>query len=111
MKIVRLFADERTEIDELRAGDIGAVVGLKECTTGDTLCAEMKPCHLERITVPQSVMFLAIEPKSSANKDKLVESMKSLAAEDPTCRFREDPETGQTILSGMGELHLEILVD
>ena len=111
MKIVRLFADDRIETDELRAGDIGAVVGLKECTTGDTLCSEMKPCHLERIEAPQSVMFLAIEPKSSADKDKLVESMRELAAEDPTCRFREDAETGQTILSGMGELHLEILVD
>ena len=83
MKIVRLFADDRTEVDELRAGDIGAIVGLKEVTTGDTLCSEMKPCHLE----------------------------KALAAEDPTCQFREDEETGQTILSGMGELHLEILVD
>ena len=111
MKIVRLFADDQIEVDELSAGDIGAVVGLKECTTGDTLCSEMKPCHLERITAPQPVMFMAIEPKSSADKDKLVESMKALAAEDPTCQFREDEETGQTILSGMGELHLEILVD
>ncbi len=111
MKIVRLFADERVEVDELRAGDIGAIVGLKEVTTGDTLCAEMKPCHLERITAPQPVMFMAIEPKSSADKEKLVASMKTLAAEDPTCQFREDEETGQTILSGMGELHLEILVD
>lgn len=111
MKIVRLFADHQIEVDELHAGDIGAVVGLKECTTGDTLCSEMKPCYLERITAPQPVMFLAIEPKSSADKDKLVDSMKTLAAEDPTCQFREDEETGQTILSGMGELHLEILVD
>ena len=111
MKIVRLFADHQIEVDELHAGDIGAVVGLKECTTGDTLCSEMKPCYLERITAPQPVMFLAIEPKSSADKDKLVDSMKALAAEDPTCQFREDEETGQTILSGMGELHLEILVD
>ena len=111
MKIVRLFADDQIEVDELRAGDIGAIVGLKECTTGDTLCAEMKPCHLERIVAPQPVMFLAIEPKSSADKDKLVDAMKALAAEDPTCQFREDEETGQTILSGMGELHLEILVD
>ena len=86
-------------------------MGLKDVTTGDTLCAEMKPCYLERITAPQPVMFMAIEPKSSADKDKLVESMKALAAEDPTCQFREDEETGQTILSGMGELHLEILVD
>ncbi len=111
MKIVRLFADDQIEVDELKAGDIGAIVGLKEVTTGDTLCAEMKPCYLERIVAPQPVMFMAIEPKSSADKDKLVESMKALAAEDPTCQFREDEETGQTILSGMGELHLEILVD
>ena len=111
MKIVRLFADDQIEVDELHAGDIGAIVGLKDCTTGDTLCAEMKPCYLERITAPQPVMFMAIEPKSSADKDKLVESMRALAAEDPTCQFREDEETGQTILSGMGELHLEILVD
>ena len=111
MKIVRLFADDRTEVEELSAGDIGAIVNMKDCTTGDTLSAEMKPCYLERITAPQPVMFLAIEPKSSADKDKLVESMMTLAAEDPTCRFREDEETGQTVLSGMGELHLEILVD
>ena len=111
MKIVRLFADDQIEVDKLSAGDIGAIVGLKEATTGDTLCAEMKPCHLERITAPQPVMFLAIEPKSGGDKDKLVDSMKALAAEDPTCQYREDEETGQTILSGMGELHLEILVD
>ncbi len=111
MKIVRLFADDQIEVDELKAGDIGAIVGLKDVTTGDTLCAEMKPCYLERITAPQPVMFLAIEPKSGADKDKLVASMDQLAAEDPTCQVRQDEETGQTILSGMGELHLEILVD
>ena len=111
MKIVRLFADDQIEVDSLSAGDIGAVIGLKDVTTGDTLCAEMKPCYLERIIAPEPVMFMAIEPKSSADKEKLVESMKALAAEDPTCRYREDEETGQTILSGMGELHLEILVD
>ena len=111
MKIVRLFADQQIEVDHLAAGDIGALVGLKECTTGDTLCAEMKPVYLERITAPQPVMFLAIEPKSGADKDKLVASMEQLAAEDPTCQVRQDEETGQTILSGMGELHLEILVD
>jgi elongation factor G len=111
MKIVRLFADDQIEVDQLSAGDIGALVGLKESTTGDTLCAEMKPCYLERITAPQPVMFLAIEPRSGADKDKLVDSMKALAAEDPTCQFRENEETGQTILAGMGELHLEILVD
>ncbi len=111
MKLVRMFSNQRIEIDELEAGDIGAIVGLKEATTGDTLCAEMKPCYLERITAPQPVMFLAIEPKSGADKDKLVASMQELAAEDPTCQVRQDEETGQTILSGMGELHLEILVD
>ena len=111
LKIVRLFADQQIETDHLSAGDIGAIVGLKECTTGDTLCAEMKPCYLERITAPQPVMFLAVEPKSGADKDKLVDSMNQLAAEDPTCQVRQDDETGQTILSGMGELHLEILVD
>ncbi|MGN0852834.1 MAG: elongation factor G [Kiritimatiellia bacterium] len=111
MKLVRMFSNQRIEIDELTAGDIGAIVGLREATTGDTLCAEMKPCYLERITAPQPVMFLAIEPKSGADKDRLVDSMNELAAEDPTCQVRQDEETGQTILSGMGELHLEILVD
>jgi elongation factor G len=111
MKMVRLFADDRQEVDALGPGDIGALVNMKECTTGDTLCAEMKPCYLERIVAPQPVMFMAIEPKSSADKEKLVASMQALASEDPTCQVREDEETGQTILSGMGELHLEILVD
>jgi len=111
MKIVRLFADEQTEVEELGVGEIGAIVGLKDATTGDTLCAEFQPVYLERITVPEPVMFMAIEPKSRADKDKLTESMGLLAAEDPTCQVRTDAETGQTILSGMGELHLEILVD
>lgn len=111
MKIVRLFADEQTEVEELGVGEIGAIVGLKEATTGDTLCAENQPVYLERITVPEPVMFMAIEPKSRADKDKLTESMGLLSAEDPTCQVRVDAETGQTILSGMGELHLEILVD
>jgi elongation factor G len=111
MKIVRLFADQQTELDELGTGEIGAIVGLKEATTGDTLCAEHQPVYLERITVPEPVMFMAIEPKSRADKDKLTDSMGLLAAEDPTCQVRLDAETGQTILSGMGELHLEILVD
>jgi len=111
MKLVKLFANEQTEVEQLCAGDIGAIVGLKEATTGDTLCTENQPVYLERITVPEPVMFMAIEPKSSAQKDKLAESMGLLAAEDPTCQVRMDAETGQTILSGMGELHLEILVD
>ena len=111
MKLVKLFADEQVEVESLAAGDIGAIVGLKEATTGDTLCAENQPVYLERITVPEPVMFMAIEPKSSGQKERLAESMGLLAAEDPTCQVRVDPETGQTILSGMGELHLEILVD
>ena len=111
MKLVKLFADEQVEVEALAAGDIGAVVGLKEATTGDTLCAENQPVYLERIMVPEPVMFMAIEPKSSGQKEKLAEAMGLLAAEDPTCQVRVDPETGQTILSGMGELHLEILVD
>ncbi|MDD4621666.1 MAG: elongation factor G [Kiritimatiellae bacterium] len=111
LKIVRLFADEQTEVEELGAGEIGAIVGLKESTTGDTLCTENQPVYLERITVPEPVMFMAIEPRSRADKEKLAESMVLLAAEDPTCQVRVDAETGLTILSGMGELHLEILVD
>ena len=111
LKIVRLFADAQNEVESLGVGEIGAIVGLKEATTGDTLCAEFQPVYLERITVPEPVMFMAIEPKSRADKDKLTESMNLLAAEDPTCQVRVDAETGQTILSGMGELHLEILVD
>ncbi len=111
MKIVKLFADNQIEVDELGAGQIGAIVGLKEATTGDTLCAENSAVYLENITAPEPVMFIAIEPKSRADKDKLVESMKLLSDEDPTCQVRIDAETGQTILSGMGELHLEILVD
>ncbi|MEI7898974.1 MAG: elongation factor G [bacterium] len=111
LKIVRLFADAQTEVEELGVGEIGAIVGLKEATTGDTLCTEHQPVYLERIMVPEPVMFMAIEPKARVDKDKLTESMGLLSAEDPTCRVRVDPETGQTILSGMGELHLEILVD
>ncbi len=111
MKLVRLFADAQEEVDELATGDIGALVGLKAATTGDTLCAEFQPVALERIQAPEPVMFMAIEPKSQANRDKLDEALKQLSAEDPTCVVRVDPETGQLILSGMGELHLEILVD
>ena len=111
MKLVRLFADAQTEAEELCAGDIGAVVGLKDATTGDTLCAENQALVLERIQAPEPVMFMAIEPKSRADREKLEESLKALSSEDPTCVVRLDAETGQTILSGMGELHLEILVD
>lgn len=111
MKLVRLHADETAEIEELGPGEIGAAVGLKGATTGDTLCAEMQPIVLESITAPEPVMFMAIEPKSRADRDKLDASLEELASEDPTCVVRQDAESGQTILSGMGELHLEILVD
>ncbi len=111
LKLVRLYADAQSECESLQAGDIGAVVGLKDATTGDTLCAENQPVALERIQAPEPVMFMAIEPKSRADREKLEGALKALASEDPTCIVRLDPETGQTILSGMGELHLEILVD
>lgn len=111
LKLVRLFADAQEESAELVAGDIGALVGLKTATTGDTLCAEHQPIVLERIQAPEAVMFMAIEPKSQANRDKLEDALTQLCAEDPTCVVRTDAETGQVILSGMGELHLEVLVD
>lgn len=111
LKLVRLQADSQIEVEELGAGEIGAIVGLKGATTGDTLCAENIPIVLESITAPEPVMFMAIEPKSRADRDKLTSSLELLASEDPTCVVREDAESGQTILSGMGELHLEILVD
>ncbi len=111
LKLVKLQADTQIEVEELAAGEIGAVVGLKGATTGDTLCAENLPIVLENITPPEPVMFMAIEPKSRADRDKLNAALEMLASEDPTCVVREDAESGQTILSGMGELHLEILVD
>ena len=108
-RLVRLHADSRTEVDDLYSGEIGAVVGLKQATTGDTLCAESNPVELERMQFPEPVMFMAIEPKTRADRDKLDGALAILAAEDPTCIIRTDEETGQTILSGMGELHLEVL--
>ncbi|MBR3085763.1 MAG: elongation factor G [Kiritimatiellae bacterium] len=111
LKLVRLHADKQTEIEELGPGEIGAAVGLKGATTGDTLCAEIQPIVLESITAPEPVMFMAIEPKSRADRDKLDASLAALASEDPTCVVRQDADSGQTILSGMGELHLGILVD
>ncbi len=110
-KLLRLHADHRTEVDELRAGEIGAIVGFKLITTGDTLCTENQPIELERIRFPEPVMFMAVEPKSRADKDRLDAALSALVAEDPTCSVRTDSDTGQMVLSGMGELHLEILVD
>jgi len=111
MKLVRLYADAQSEAEALNSGEIGAVVGLKDATTGDTLCAEHQPLALERIQAPEPVMFMAIEPKSRGDRAKLDAALQALASEDPTCVVRQDAESGQTILSGMGELHLEILVD
>ena len=111
MRLVRLRADAQQDVEAIAAGDIGAIVGFKDATTGDTLCAENHPVALQRLTAPDPVMFMAVEARSRADKDKLADALGELAAEDPTCRVREDEESGQTILSGMGELHLEILVD
>lgn len=110
-RLVKMHANKREDVDEIRAGDIGAVVGLKKTLTGDTLCSEDKPIVLEAMQFPEPVISVAIEPKTKAEQDKLGESLSKLAQEDPTFKVKVDEETGQTIISGMGELHLEILVD
>jgi elongation factor G len=110
-RLLQLHADSRTDVETLYSGEIGAIAGLKQVTTGDTLCVENMPIELEKMHFPEPVMFMAIEPKTRADRDKLKDAMDALAAEDPTCIIRTDPETGQTIMSGMGELHLEILRD
>lgn len=110
-RIVRMHSNNREEIKEVRAGDIAAVVGLKNTTTGDTLCDEANPVVLESMDFPDPVISVAIEPKSKADEEKLATALSRLAEEDPTFTVRTDEETGQTIISGMGELHLEILVD
>ncbi len=110
-RLLQMEADDRKEIDEVRAGDIFAVVGLKDTTTGDTLCIESAPVILESIHIPDPVIEVAIEPKTKADQEKLSNSMSKLAEEDPTFRVRVDQETGQTVIAGMGELHLEIIVD
>ena len=110
-RLMRMFADHREEVDEIRAGDIGATVALKESFTGDTLSAVNAPIVLENIDFPEPVISVAVEPRTLADQDRLDEAMKRLAEEDPTFRIRYDEGTGQTIISGMGELHLEILVD
>ena len=111
VKFLRMHANDREEIREVHTGDIVAVVGLKKTTTGDTLCTAKKPVILESMVFPEPVVSIAIEPESSSDGDKLMESLKSLADEDPTFKIRYERETGQTIISGMGELHLEILVE
>jgi elongation factor G len=106
-----MYADRREDIDAAGAGDIVAILGLKHSFTGDTLCDAANQVVLENITFPEPVISVAIEPKTMADQDKMSESLGKLADEDPTFKVRTDPETGQTLISGMGELHLEILVD
>jgi elongation factor G len=110
-RLLRMHANKREEIEALYAGDIAACVGLKSVTTGDTLCDEQKPVILEAIEFPAPVISVAIEPKTKADQEKLGNAMGKLAQEDPTFRVHTDPDTGQTLISGMGELHLEIIVD
>lgn len=110
-RLIRVYADHREDITEIGAGDIGAVLGLKSASTGDTICAAHHPIVLERITFPDPVISVAVEPKTLADQDKLDKALQKLAEEDPTFKVRVDENTGQTLISGMGELHLEILID
>ncbi len=110
-RLIRMYADRREDIEEVRAGDIAAVLGMKNTITGDTLCPVDATIVLESITFPAPVISVAIEPKTTADQDKMSEALKKLAEEDPTFRVGSDEETGQTVISGMGELHLEVLVD
>ena len=110
-RLLRMYADRREDVNEVLAGDIGAVLGLKESFTGDTLSDATQQVILENITFPEPVISVAIEPKTTADQNKMADSLRKLSEEDPTFRVRTDEETGQTIISGMGELHLEILVD
>ena len=110
-RLLKMHSNKREEIKEIRAGDICATVGLKFTTTGDTLCDEKSPIILEAMEFPEPVISIAIEPKTKADQDKLSVALGKLASEDPSFRVRVDEETGQTVISGMGELHLEIIVD
>ena len=110
-RLVQMYADQRNEISEVCAGDICAAVGLKDTTTGDTLCDEKSPIILERMSFPTPVISVAIEPKTKADQDKMGIALQKLAEEDPSFQVKTDTETGQTIISGMGELHLDIIVD
>jgi elongation factor G len=110
-RIVQMSANDRVEIEEIRAGDIAACIGLKDVTTGETLCALDKPIVLERMVFPEPVIHVAVEPKTKADQEKMGIALGRLAQEDPSFRVRSDEESGQTIISGMGELHLEIIVD
>ncbi|MDO5687598.1 MAG: elongation factor G [Neisseria sp.] len=110
-RLVQMKANDRDEIEEVRAGDIAAAIGLKDVTTGETLCAEDAPIILERMEFPEPVIHVAVEPKTKADQEKMGIALNRLAKEDPSFRVRTDEESGQTIISGMGELHLEIIVD
>lgn len=110
-RIVRMHSNKREEVEEMYAGDLGAIVGLKNTTTGNTLCDPASPIVLEAITFPDPVISVRIEPKTKADQEKMGIAMRRLAEEDPTFRISSDQETGETIIAGMGELHLEILVD
>jgi elongation factor G len=110
-RILQMHANRREERDEIYAGDLGALVGLKNTSTGDTICDQDNPIILESMEFPEPVIGVAIEPKSKADQDKLGEALQRLAEEDPTFKVHTDEETGQTIIEGMGELHLEVIVD
>ena len=110
-RLIRMYADRREEMTEILAGDIAAVLGMKDTFTGDTLCATSNPIVLENISFPTPVIMVAIEPRSAADQDKLAQAMQKLSEEDPTFQVRVDENTGQTIIAGMGELHLDVLVD
>ncbi len=110
-RLLQMHANKREEIDVVYAGDIAAAVGLKDTTTGDTLCAEDSPIILERMEFPEPVISVAVEPKTKADQEKMGTALSKLAEEDPTFQVKSDQETGQTIIAGMGELHLEIIVD
>jgi elongation factor G len=110
-RLIVLKANDRIEVDELRAGDLGAAVGLKNTFTGDTICEEGSPVILESLYIPEPVISVAVEPKTKQDMEKLSKALQSLSEEDPTFRVSVDPETNQTVIAGMGELHLEILVD
>jgi elongation factor G len=109
-RLLRMYADRREDIEELEAGDIGAILGLKFSFTGDTLSDPTNPVLLETISFPEPVISIAIEPKTKADQDRMSESLVKLSEEDPTFRVRQDDVTGQTVISGMGELHLDVLV-
>ena len=110
-RILQMHANNRKEISDVYTGDIAAAVGLKNTTTGDTLCDEKKPIILESLSVPEPVIQLAVEPKSKADQDKMALALQKLAEEDPTFKVHTDHETGQTVIAGMGELHLDVLID